>query len=131
MEKTDRHAHLDMECSCGEEGKKGSEELLAKTIKFLDPDDKQPEEHAINRGNIVTQCVYALNWDYSAHYTEIHNDMWSSVSAETYAQGDDGKPLFRVYVECDLIEDGFMAILHAFAERFPEQNSDDPIHERK
>lgn len=77
-------------------------------------DALKTDRHTVDATNMVSAVVYNLEFGYSAAITGIGCDQWAGVSAETH----DGK--FKVWMECDDIEDGFAYVYRAFHDHFGE-----------
>lgn len=110
----------DFMCSCGEERKKQCDDMLEEVKKELGASD----------GDLLTRIVISLNWDYNAGITQIANDQWSAITAESWFEaGDDGgddeegiprRKRLHVYMQCDRLEHGLAAVWKAFADAHPD-----------
>jgi len=61
--------------------------------------------------NYLSRAVVELEFEHKARITTMAVDQWFGVAAETF----DGE--FKVYVECDALEDGIAYILRRFQKR--------------
>ena len=100
---------LPMVCHCGDIGKGPC--LIDEVKERLSAGSEELSAHEVTDANLLTSIVTSLQWDHSAHITEIRNDQWSGVTAQT----NDGE--LEMYVECDQVEHGIAAIWKAFADR--------------
>lgn len=120
----ERH-FADFICVCdtpgGEERRARAEALMAEVQERLARGSEELVPRPVDDSNMLTEVVFSLNWDFGAHISDIPNDQWSAVVAETYAKADDGEPEFSTYIECDRVEHGVAATWKAFADRFPEK----------
>ena len=89
-------------CRHGDEHTAEAEALKAEAYEELG------KKYTVSDGNFLSVVVIELNWEYSAAITDIFNDQWSMVCAETL----DKK--FQVTVQCDYVEDGIAAVWKAF-----------------
>jgi hypothetical protein len=72
-----------------------------------------------SREDIVNSVVFGLNWklkDAWAYITRIYNDQWSAVVAE--GKKYDTEEVYRTYIQCDRVEDGFAATWIAMKRHF-------------
>lgn len=74
---------------------------------------------------LLTDVVYTLDGSYSASITGIRSDMWAVISTATYDTFKKGKhkgePRFTTYIQCDRVEDGLVATLKAYYDKFGDQ----------
>lgn len=98
-------------CDHGDENAEECRVMLKEVKAELGADDS----------NLLTRVVYELEWGLPepAYIRSIPCDMWAAVSAETHQKGADGEPLFKTYIQCDMIEHGIAGTWKAFRERFP------------
>lgn len=98
-------------CVCSDEARAEAEAHLQRAYETLDADAT----------NLLSRVVYSLNWDISepAHITSMACDMWAGIAAETYKEQYEGRPVFRAWVQCDLLEHGIAVIWNAFSQKFP------------
>lgn len=109
-------------CICRDEGLLEAGRLKREVRRLLSPGG------SVTRGNFLTMVVTSLNWDFSARITEIANDQWSMVIAESW----DKEHPFEVRVQCDEVEDGIAAVWYAFwlrkEENEQDRAGDDGVH---
>lgn len=100
-------------CVCGEESKAEAEWHLKQAYHTLGD--------GTDESNLLTRVIYSLTWDLKepVSITAIDCDMWAGIWAETDAKKDDGTPLFKVKIQCDLLEHGIAVLWNAFHDKFP------------
>jgi hypothetical protein len=101
----------DFICTCSQEELARSVSLMAEVRRRLSEGSKFPGPLDVSDAHLLTSVVTSLNWDFKAHITEILNEQWSAV----FAESDDGT--YRTSVQCDEVEHGIAATWKAFADR--------------
>jgi len=101
----------DFICTCSDEGRQRGAALMDEVRGRLSTGSEELMPRQVENSNLLTMVVTSLNWDFDARITQIANDQWSGVWAETY-KGD-----FKTRIECDLVEHGIAATWKAFADR--------------
>lgn len=97
-------------CTCSEDGIIEAGRLKQEVRRLLQAGDGDPRIVPVTPGNFLTMIVTSLNWDFNAYISSIANDMWSGVTAESWDKDDS----FKVYAQCDEVEDGIAAAWYAF-----------------
>jgi len=69
---------------------------------------------------LISHIVSSLDCDYDVSIVEINSDMWFGMKA---VRADEAKT--QCYIQCDRIEDGFVAIWKYYADNFKSINDED------
>lgn len=76
-----------------------------------------PAQEVTDR-NFLAILTLSLSSHFSARISRIDVDQWWGVGVQTYEMDEDGKPVFRSYVECDSPLDGLAACWMNFYEKY-------------
>lgn len=96
-------------CRCGEENRREAAEFYTEVKRQLAVTQNIPE---LPDNLFLTFVIIDLQWEHQAYISGIHNDQWTSITAQTY----DENP-YRVYAQCDNVEDGIAAVWWAYTHR--------------
>lgn len=100
-------------CTCSPEGQAEAYALMSEVRERMAGGSEELTSRKIDDSNFITCIVQSLHWDYGVNIRDIGCDQWTGVAAERYSDR------FRVWAECDRVEDGFAAVWLAFADHVP------------
>lgn len=93
---------LPMVCVCKDEGKAVAKELNDWAETLIGDHEEI---------GLVSALVMELNWEHEAWVTQMAADMWFGVEVTLYPTDE------KIYITCDRVEDGLIAILRHLVER--------------
>jgi hypothetical protein len=99
-------------CRCAPPGIAEADELMAFVREKLAAGSENLMPREVTDRYFLTMVVQSLEWDYHAAITGLDTDQWSGVAAESNRYRPE--ETVRVFVECDLVEDGVAAAWYFF-----------------
>jgi hypothetical protein len=97
-------------CRCNPENRRKAAEFYTEVKQLIAEDRGIPE---VPDNLFLTFVITDLHWEHHAYISGIHNDQWTAITAQTY---DEENP-YRVYAQCDNVEDGIAAVWWAYTHR--------------
>jgi hypothetical protein len=99
-------------CRCNTEGRRKAAEFYVEVKRQIAEARNIPE---VPDNLFLTFVITDLQWDHQAYISAIHNDQWTAITAETYSEENP----YKVYAQCDNVEDGIAAVWWAYTHRTP------------